>query len=234
MATSREKRSTMRSLSRREKKFRKAFDKRGAYFGTRINDLTTNLNATAQHIRRLDTALATQQLVSLLVSVAPSLGEIADDGTRAETEGDERKEELSDKQQLRLCHRAYVSLVVLKEEQKRDAKQLELTQEAKKVLSDCEHPTEAEVMEADAKRFELLNEASLVRRDASLLRIAEKVLCTDKPAIAASTGLSRAFTVKDACDYINRPLFGAHEAGDLSTLHSYQGARARCPRPTRG
>lgn len=54
--------------------------------------------------------------------------------------------------------------MVLKEEQKRDAKQLELTQEAKKVLSDCEHPTEAEVKEADAKRFELLNEASLATR----------------------------------------------------------------------
>lgn len=57
------------------------------------------------------------------------------------------------------------------------------------MLSDSEHPTEAEMKEADAKRFELLNEASLVPRDASLLRIAAKVLCTGKPAFAASTDL---------------------------------------------
>ncbi|CAM9693774.1 unnamed protein product, partial [Ectocarpus sp. 12 AP-2014] len=55
VATSREKRSTERGLSRREKKFRKAFDKRGAYLGTRISDLTTNLNATAQHISGVST-----------------------------------------------------------------------------------------------------------------------------------------------------------------------------------
>ncbi|CAB1115886.1 unnamed protein product [Ectocarpus sp. CCAP 1310/34] len=84
MLTSREKRSIERGWRRRDRKLRKAFDQRGAYLGGRIKDLTANVAANEQHIKRLQDALRTGHLPSLLLPLPlPSVedGENAGDRT---------------------------------------------------------------------------------------------------------------------------------------------------------
>ncbi|CAB1097544.1 unnamed protein product [Ectocarpus sp. CCAP 1310/34] len=190
MLTSREKRSIERGWRRRDRKLRKAFDQRGAYLGGRIKDLTANVAANEQHIKRLQDALRTGHLPSLLLPLPlPSVedGENAGDRTWAEDTGKPPEEKVAEKQIIRLWQQAYSSLEVLKEERERDVKQLELTRKANEVLSGCKHATDAAVKEADAERFDLLNEASLVRHEASLLRMAAKVAGSSPQAYAPST-----------------------------------------------
>ncbi|CAM9518710.1 unnamed protein product [Ectocarpus sp. 4 AP-2014] len=190
MLTSREKRSIERGWRRRDRKLRKAFDQRGAYLGGRIKDLTANVAANEQHIKRLQDALRTGHLPSLLLPLPlPSVedGENAGDRTWAEDTGKPPEEKVAEKQIIRLWQQAYSSLEVLKEERERDVKQLELTRKANEVLSGCKHATDAAVKEADAERFDLLNEASLGRHEASLLRMAAKVAGSSPQAYAPST-----------------------------------------------
>ncbi|CAB1110274.1 unnamed protein product [Ectocarpus sp. CCAP 1310/34] len=89
--TSRQQRSMRRRWRRRETKLRKAFDKqRGAYLTGRVQDLTENIRVNKKNMRRLGTALATNQVASLLVPVPPSPvedGEDADDRMQAEAAG---------------------------------------------------------------------------------------------------------------------------------------------------
>ncbi|CAB1106095.1 unnamed protein product [Ectocarpus sp. CCAP 1310/34] len=140
MLTSREKRSIERGWRRRDRKLRKAFDQRGAYLGGRIKDLTANVAANEQHIKRLQDALRTGHLPSLLLPLPlPSVegGESAGDRTWAEDTGKPPEEKVAEKQIIRLWQQAYSSLEVLNEERERDVKQLELTRKANGILSGC-------------------------------------------------------------------------------------------------
>ncbi|CAB1120843.1 unnamed protein product [Ectocarpus sp. CCAP 1310/34] len=227
------------------------FDKRGPYLGGRIKDLTATVAANEQHIKRLQDALRTGHLPSLLLPLPPPSvedGENAGDRTWAEDTGKPPEETVPEKQINRLWQQAYSSLEVLKEERDSDVKQLECTRKANGVLSGC--------------KFDLLNEASLVRHEAPLLRIAAKVAGPSPQAYAPSTILRwlRDFrkeggfrrdargahetdwimseedlkgkllawmipqprvTVKDVCKYINGPLL-QDDKEDLSRLHAYQ------------
>ncbi|CAN0536152.1 unnamed protein product, partial [Ectocarpus sp. 12 AP-2014] len=181
MFTSRQERSMERGWSRKETKLRKAFDKRGGYLRGRIKDLTENIRTNTQHVQRLETALGENKLASLLIPVPPSPVEDGEDAG-AGLEG-----KVSEKQINRLWQQGYCTLKVLVAELARDTKQLGLTVEANEVLPGSKDVTDAAVREAEAKRFELLNEASLVRHDASLLRIAANVVETGSHPYAAST-----------------------------------------------
>ncbi|CAB1097803.1 unnamed protein product [Ectocarpus sp. CCAP 1310/34] len=187
----RERRSVARGWSKRQGKFRRDFDKRGSYLGNRIYELTSQIESNEQHIRRIEEAMAEQDLASLLAPLPPSPIEgNADVDARACTEGEDNqyKEEVSATQANRLWYQGHSALTVLKEERKRDLRQLELTQQAKS-LSDESYTTIPAVKAAEAKRFELLNEASRRRHESSLLRIAARVNSAGSRVYAASTVL---------------------------------------------
>ncbi|CAB1104406.1 unnamed protein product [Ectocarpus sp. CCAP 1310/34] len=178
-----------RVWSKREGKLRRDFDKRGSYLGNRIYELTSRSESNEQHIRRIEAAMAEQDLASLLAPLPPSPIEgNADVDARACTEGEDNqyKEEVSATQANRLWYQGHSALTVLKEERKRDLRQLELTQQAK-ALSDEPYTTIPAVKAAEAKRFELLNEASRRPHQSSRLRIAARVNSAGSRVYAAST-----------------------------------------------
>ena len=132
----RERRSVARGWSKREGKLRRDFDKRGSYLGNRIYELTSQIGSNEQHIRRIEDAMAEQDLASLLAPLPPSPIEgNAEVDARACTEGEDNqhKEEVSATQANRLWYQGHSALTVLKEERKRDLRQLQLTQQAKPV-----------------------------------------------------------------------------------------------------
>ncbi|CAB1103177.1 unnamed protein product [Ectocarpus sp. CCAP 1310/34] len=185
----RERRSVARGWSKREGKLRRDFDKRGSYLGNRIYELTSQIGSNEQHIRRIEDAMAEQDLASLLAPLPPSPIEgNAEVDARACTDGEDNqyKEEVSATQANRLWYQGHSALTVLKEERKRDLRQLQLTQQAKS-LSDESYTTIPAVKAAEAKRFELLNEASRLRHESSLLRIAARVNSAGSRVYAAST-----------------------------------------------
>ena len=82
----REKRSLARGWSKRKVKLRRAFDKRGSYLGNRIYELTGRIDITAQHIKRIETALGEQKVEQLLAPPPPPPvedGEGASEGPEA-------------------------------------------------------------------------------------------------------------------------------------------------------
>lgn len=191
--------SEQRGWSRREGKLRRAFEKKGSYLSSRIYELTSTLETNAQHIERLQTALATQQLASLLATrPSPPVdiwdddeddedGDYASDDGWIKGEGDGWVEdEVSPVRQNRLWYQAFSALEVLKMEHERDHEQLRLVQEAK-ALSDLDLPTVDVVKQADAARFALLDKASRIRYESSLLRIGSKVVPSGTRAYATST-----------------------------------------------
>ncbi|CAB1102065.1 unnamed protein product [Ectocarpus sp. CCAP 1310/34] len=148
-----------------------------------------SIESNEQHIRRIEDAMAEQDLASLLAPLPPSPIEgNAEVDARACTEGEDNqyKEEVSATQANRLWYQGHSALTVLKEERKRDLRQLQLTQQAKS-LSDESYTTIPAVKAAEAKRFELLNEASRLRHESSLLRIAARVNSAGSRVYAAST-----------------------------------------------
>lgn len=160
--SSREKRALSRGWDKRGRKLRMDFDKSGSYLSHRIYEMTTHIDNTAQHIQRLDAALAKQDVDSLLARSSTPLiegGEGAGDSRASgEDEGGGQKPEISDAQANRLWYQAYTSMAVLREELVRDTKQPEFTKAAKAV-SDKSLLTDAAVKAADAKRFDLMSQA---------------------------------------------------------------------------
>ena len=193
MLSDREHRSERRGWSRREAKLRRAFDKKGSYLGSRIYELTSTLETNAQHIERLQSALATQQLASLLAPLPPLPVDVEDgeeeeddDDAWIDGEGENWEDKISPAQTNRLWYQAFSTLQVLKVELDRDHQQLALVQQAKE-LSDLDLPTADAVKQAEAARFDLLDKASRIRYESSLLRIGAKVLSAGSRAYATST-----------------------------------------------
>ena len=187
--SNREKRSLARRWSKRKVKLRRAFDKRGSYLGNRIYELTGRIDITAQHIKRIETALGEKKVEQLLAPRPPPPvedGEGAGDSAFAEDEEGEQKEEISLTQQSRLWYQGYSALSVLKEEKARDMKQLGLVQAAKAV-SEKPLPTKAAVDTAEAERWDLLDQASRLRHDCSLLHIGVNAVAEGTKDYAAST-----------------------------------------------
>ena len=181
----REKRLLARGWSKRKVKLRRTFDKRGSYLGNRIYELTGRIDITAQHIKRIETALGEQKVEQLL---APRPPPPVEDGAFAEDEEGEQKEEISLTQQRRLWYQGYSALSVLKEEKARDMKQLVLVQAAKAV-SEKPLPTKATVDAAEAERWNLLDQTSRLRHGCSLLHIGAKAVAEGTKDYAASTML---------------------------------------------
>ncbi|CAN0453430.1 unnamed protein product, partial [Pylaiella littoralis] len=200
----RERRSVARGWSKREGKLRRDFDKRGSYLSNRIYELTSQIESNEQHIRRIEDAMAEQDLASLLAPLLPSPIEgNADVDARVCTEGEDNQ------YKDRLYYQGHSALTVLKEERKRDVRHLQLTQQAKS-LSDESYTTIPAVKTAEAKRFELLNEASRLRHESSLLRIAARVNSAGSRVYAASTVLGWVRDFRGHGGY-KRDLRGVHE-----------------------
>lgn len=115
-------------------------------------------------------------------------GEGAGDNAWGEDDESGQAEEISTAQANRLRYQAYLVLSVLRKERLRDEKQLELTQAAKDVLDTSESlRTDAAVKAAYAKRRGLMNGASILRHESSLLRIGASVQADGTKEYAAST-----------------------------------------------
>lgn len=71
--SSREKRGLERGWNRTEGKLRRDFDRRSAYLGNRIYELTTRIATDEEHIVRLDDALSSPKLGSLFAPRPPPL-----------------------------------------------------------------------------------------------------------------------------------------------------------------
>ncbi|CAM9392075.1 unnamed protein product [Hapterophycus canaliculatus] len=217
--SARERRSIERGWNRRDKKLQKAFNMHGAYLSKRISDLTTRMDANNNHVLRIERALPRQQLASLLVPL-PSAGMEGGEG-----EGGEQREEISATQTARLWFQGYSVLGVLKAERERDVKQLGLLQAARQ-LTEQPLTTKAAVKAADSQRWSLLDEASTLRHDHSLLRIGADVQASGTQHYAVSTILR---WVRDFRKHggFRRDSRGVHEGDWILSEEDLQGVLVR-------
>ena len=102
-------------------------------------------------------------------------------------------------------------LVLQQEEQKRDRLQLGYTLEAKRLLEQVTPMSDADVKATDEKMHELMNDASLVRHEFSLLQIAANVSKETNPAKKSWTILGWVREFKKHGGYFRRDAREVHK-----------------------
>lgn len=175
----RERRCAERGWSTRKEKVFRRYEQRHHYLGRRVTELQKRIGEADGFIARLHANMLRGPCMLILPDdtepeVRPP-GGAQPDGAQSQNGACNEAPTIFEKQSRIVGAQAFSTLLVLQQEQKRDRLQLGYTLEAKSLLEQGTLKTDAGVKAADEKVYELLNDASVVRHEFSLLQIAADV-----------------------------------------------------------